>query len=434
MQQQTYKTGIVWFRNDLRVRDQEALFRACEQCETVIGVYCFDPRFFGHTQFGFPKTGRFRAKFLIESLAALRQQLALIGIPLLIRQASPEIVLPELTEASAAVSVFATKALTDEEIQAETAVQQALLPHVSLHLYHTDFMVFPADLPYPITELPEVFTAFRKSVEKRIPIRDEFPVPAHRHQATCPYEPGNIPDLKALGLDSVEADERCAFPFNGGESAAWERVKQYCWESEGLSTYKQTRNGLIGTEYSSKFSPWLANGCISPRSLWHEVKRFEQEIISNSSTYWMVFELLWRDYFRFIAMKWGNRIFQAGGIKGYVLPASPDLSVFQTWQSGETGQPFIDANTRELALTGWMSNRGRQNVASYLVKDLKQDWRMGASWFESLLLDYDPCSNWCNWIYVAGVGNDPRENRYFNPVIQAERYDPEGKFVALWDM
>lgn len=190
MQQQPYKTGIVWFRNDLRVRDQEALFRACEQCETVIGVYCFDARSFGTTQFDFPKSGRFRAQFLIESVTALRKQLESIGIPLLIRQTSPEIVIPELTQTSGAQHIFATQALTDEEIKVEIAVTEALPPQAQLHLFRTDFLVFPADLPYSIAALPEGFTAFRKSVEKRVSIRDEFPIPIPRNQVNTSYEPG----------------------------------------------------------------------------------------------------------------------------------------------------------------------------------------------------------------------------------------------------
>ena len=147
----------------------------------------------------------------------------------------------------------------------------------------------------------------------------------------------------------------------------------------------------------------------------------------------MIFELLWRDYFRYIAMKWGNAIFQPGGIKGETPAARPDRRLFEKWREGRTSQPFIDANMRELLLTGWMSNRGRQNVASYLVRDLRQAWWLGAEWFESQLIDYDPCSNWGNWNYVAGIGNDPRENRYFNPRTQAERYDPNGDFVQLWN-
>jgi deoxyribodipyrimidine photo-lyase len=106
--------------------------------------------------------------------------------------------------------------------------------------------------------------------------------------------------------------------------------------------------------------------------------------------------------------------------------------MFDLWAEGKTGVPFVDAHMRELNTTGFMSNRGRQNVASFLVKDLKVNWLLGAEYFESLLIDYDPASNYGNWNYVAGVGSDAREDRYFNQMTQARNYDPHGDFVRLW--
>lgn len=111
---------------------------------------------------------------------------------------------------------------------------------------------------------------------------------------------------------------------------------------------------------------------------------------------------------------------------------SNNMQAFESWLLGKTGQPFIDANMRELAQTGFMSNRGRQNVASYLINDLKVNWQLGAEYFESVLIDYDVTSNWVNWLYIAGLGNDPREDRYFNPISQSKRYDPDGEYIRLW--
>jgi deoxyribodipyrimidine photo-lyase len=203
-------------------------------------------------------------------------------------------------------------------------------------------------------------------------------------------------------------------------------------EKDLLQHYKQTRNGLIGSDYSSKLSPALAHGCISPKSVYHEVKKYEAERVKNDSTYWLVFELLWRDYFRFVAKKYGARIFHEGGIRNKTVQWKSDKEVFEKWRLGETGVKFVDANMKELLHTGYMSNRGRQNVASYLTKDLGINWTFGAAWFESQLIDYDPCSNWLNWAYVAGVGNDPREDRYFNIESQVKKYDPRGDYIKHW--
>ncbi len=167
--------------------------------------------------------------------------------------------------------------------------------------------------------------------------------------------------------------------------------------------------------------------------IYQEVKRYEEERGSNDSTYWIIFELLWRDFFRFMIKKHGNTVFRKGGPKGEVDESwTDDTELTERWIAGETGTPFIDANMREIGATGFMSNRGRQNVASFLVKDLHVNWQIGAEYFESILIDYDVASNWCNWNYVAGVGSDPRENRYFNILSQAERYDPAGDYVRLW--
>jgi deoxyribodipyrimidine photo-lyase len=246
-------------------------------------------------------------------------------------------------------------------------------------------------------------------------------------------ETGPIPSLTDLGHTPVADNERSALTFKGGESEGLKRLKYYLWDSDLVKTYKETRNGLLGGDYSSKFSPWLAQGCLSPKTVYHEIKKYEQERTSNESTYWLFFELLWRDFFRLMGKKHGNRIFLKGGVQNKPMKQyRNNREVFELWAAGKTGVPFIDANMRELNQTGWMSNRGRQNVASFLMRDLKVNWQMGAEYFESMLLDYDPCSNWGNWNYVAGVGSDPREDRVFNILTQARNYDPNGDYVKHW--
>jgi deoxyribodipyrimidine photo-lyase len=217
----------------------------------------------------------------------------------------------------------------------------------------------------------------------------------------------------------------------GGESSGLARLRYYLWDSDRIADYFNTRNGMLGGDYSTKLAPWLAAGCLSPRTIYHEVKRYEQLRTANKSTYWVHWELTCRDWWRLFAAKHGSRIFQLGGPAGLSkLRWSGDAELWRRWSTGTTGLPLVDANMRELLATGWMSNRGRQNVASYLALDLGLDWRRGADLFEHALLDYDVASNWGNWVAAAGLTGG-RVN-HFNIAKQSKDYDPEGDYIRTW--
>lgn len=295
-------------------------------------------------------------------------------------------------------------------------------------------LYYTSDLPFPITHTPDVFTNFRKEVEKITPVREPLPTPVRVPIVKDDeLDFGEMPTLADFGIPEPPQDDRAVLDYQGGETAGLERLEHYLWESKAVETYKETRNGLIGADYSTKFSAWLAQGCISPKRIYHEVMAYEEKEVANDSTYWVIFELLWREFFRLQGKKHDELIFLKGGTKQDADPKwRNDERLLRPWIEGRTGVPFIDANMREIAQTGFMSNRGRQNVASFLVKDLHVNWQMGAEYFESVLIDYDVTSNWGNWNYVAGVGSDPRENRYFNILSQAQRYDEKGEYVKLW--
>lgn len=425
---------LVWFRNDLRLHDQPALLAAARGAGMLLPVYVFDPRQFGVTPYGFPKTGGFRARFLLETVADLRRSLQRLGSDLIVRWGYPEKVLPELVSRYRVTAVHATREVTSEEVSAEMRVASAIAQHQAvLRLHWGSTLYAPEDLPFGGPNgLPEIFTDFRKQVEKRSHVRPPALAPRTLPGLPPTVLPGRLPELAEMNLETPPPTTKGVLPFVGGETQALQRLNAYFWERDSLRRYKETRNGLIGPDYSSKFSPWLAVGAISARQIHAEVKRYERERIANDSTYWLIFELIWRDFFRFVAQKHGTTIFRAGGLRGAPTFGAENRELFTHWARGETGFPFIDANMIELASTGWMSNRGRQNVASFLVRDMGVHWRMGAEFFESLLIDYDPCSNWGNWNYVAGVGNDPREDRYFHILKQAGQYDPQGDFVRHW--
>lgn len=424
-------TAIVWFRNDLRLHDHVPLTQALGRYDQVIPVFCFDPRKFRKNSLGDYKTGPFRSRFLIESVTDLRQSLRSLGGDLVVRFGLPEKEIARIARQLKTNDVFAYKSIPKEDQSIEHSLKQALGKR-RLRLFSGNTLILIDELPYRISELPDMFTEFRKTIDGKVGIREPLPPPLRVSPLPEGLDPGVIPTMADLNLPESREEGPAVMEFRGGETFALRRVQDYIWKTRSIQNYKETRNQMLGQNYSSKFSPWLANGCLSARYLYSEIKRFEKEVIKNDSTFWFVYELLWRDYFHFIALKYGKKMLRSCGIKGKPGPWRYDKELFSSWKEGKTGVPFIDANMRELNSSGFMSNRGRQNVASFLVRDLNVDWRMGAAYFESMLIDYDYSSNWGNWNYIAGVGNDPRENRYFNVLLQAQRYDPNGDYVRHW--
>ena len=429
------KRAIVWFRNDLRLDDNESLLAAAKVAD-IIPVYVFDDRTYkGKTrQFGFAKTGIHRCQFLIEAVSDLRQRLRALGSDLVVRCGLAEDVIAQLADEFTTAWVYCNRERTQEEVVVQDrleaklwAMGQELRFNRGKMLYHT------ADLPFPVTHTPDQFTQFRKEVERIVQVREPAEAPLSLPPLPSGIDIGKMPEVKDFGWSDYEKDARAAFALKGGETEGLNRLRYYLSEGNLTRDYKESRNGLLGADYSTKLSPYLAAGCLSPKRVMAELRRYEEEKGANEGSYWIFFELLWRDFFRLMAKKYRNQIFMLEGPK---QAGTPDLdqneNLLQLWIDGQTGVPFIDAAMRELSATGFMSNRSRQNVASFLVKDLKLDWRMGAEYFESQLVDYDVASNWGNWNYVAGVGSDPREDRYFNILSQARRYDPQGEYVRTW--
>ncbi len=426
------KNALVWFKTDLRINDNETLLKAIAQSEKVIPVYCFDKSHFETTSYGFKKTGSFRAQFLLESLYDLDASLRALGSGLMIVKGKPEIEIPKLVQEYKVQKVFAKREVAFEEKQTENKVQRELFKlGCELDTFSTSTLYHAEDLPFSIKNIPDVFTNFRKKTEKDSQIRKPFEAPTKINSPEIP--PLELPTLETLGLTKATMDSRTVLQFKGGETQAMQRLQHYFYDSQCLSSYKETRNGMVGADYSSKFSPWLALGCISAKTIYSEVKKYESKFGNNSSTYWLIFELMWRDYFRFMFKKHQTKFFLYQGIKTEkVNSKSLNEKLLYKWVNGTTPSDFINANMIELKLTGFMSNRGRQNVASYFCNELNLDWRIGAAYFEEQLIDYDVCNNWGNWAYLAGVGNDPREHRYFNIEKQANDYDKKMKYRNLW--
>ncbi len=428
------KRSIVWFRSDLRIHDNESLVEAVAITEEVLPVYVFDERMFmGETSYGFKKTGIRRTAFLIEAVTDLRKRLQEKGNDLYVAVGKPEEILVELCSTYQASWVICNRERTREESEVQDALEQKLWSFGREVRYNRGKMLYyTADLPFPVTHTPDTFTNFRKEVERFIPIREPFQSPEAIPSVSEEIDYGTIPSLTSLGYSTLEVSDTDANKFQGGETAGLQQLNYYLWESDLVADYKNTRNEMEGWEYSTKFSPWLAHGCLSPKMVYSELIRYEKERVKNESTYWVFFELLWRDFFRLMGKKHGDKIFLESGPREINKEWSDDKFLFDRWASGQTGIPLVDACMRQLNDTGFISNRGRQNAASFLVNELKINWIMGAEYFESKLVDYDPCSNYGNWNYIAGIGSDPRENRIFNIVSQTKKYDPKGTFIKKY--
>lgn len=419
------KTILVWFRNDLRVHDNEILFEAIRKADKVLPVYIFDPFYFKATDLGLLKTGNIRARFLIESVSDLRENLQKLGGELIIRTGNPAEIIPRLAQQYQVCEVYHHREVAFEETEISEEVETALwkiklnLKHFIGHtLYHKE------DLPFPIKDIPDSFAVFKKKVERDSDVRPCIETPQHIPVPDI-SDPGSIPSLADLGLAEPVDDPRATFHYKGGETTGMEQLQQYILSLQHNSTSKSTKHNV---DHSSKLSAWISLGCLSMRWVYREVVQGSQ--LSNAP---LVLELLWRDYFRFMFKKHGKQFFNPDSADDNLIElASNQDELFAQWKAGNTGVPYIDASIHQLNATGYIGNYNRQLVAGYLVNDLKVDWTWGASYFEEKLIDYSPASNRGNWAFVAGIGNDPRDIRYFSGQKQAPDPETQSAFIGTW--
>ncbi len=421
------KRGVFCFRNDLRLDDNPALNQAFSECDEIIFAYIFEDRIWKSTS---PvRINRHRAEFLLESLHSLKDQINRMGGSLIFLEGVIEDVIPAFMKQHQISECFISEEDAWEEKQSEIKLRDC----IAISKFNGSTLIDPSDLPFNLSDLPDTFSKFRKIVEKNLKIRTV--ISKKPPKLFYSENSSNVPSIESIFPSLEEKDHRSEFHFHGGVSSGRQRIREWIWESHSLSRYKLTRNELTGPDFSSRFSPWLSAGCLSPRTIFFEIKNYETKFGANESTYWLFFELLWRDYFHFLARKHGPRLFHPLGFHPERMQTQlpeDQITRFESWKKGCTQNDFVNANMNELRATGWMSNRGRQNVASYLIHNLGVHWLLGAQWFEECLIDYDPCSNYGNWLYLSGFGSDPRPNRKFNVIKQADTYDPTGFYRRKW--
>ena len=420
--------SLVWFRNNMRVEDNSSLTKAINNSENVIGFINIDPKNFLSTKYGFKKTEKYRVKFLLETISDLKSQLDKLNISLIITHKDFGQSINEIINQFEVTSIYTQTEWTRDELKEESFIPE----EINLIKDFDQFLFSPNDVRSLYDNIPRGFSNFRKKCEKYLSVNDTLSIPKSLNSDNKISIDYPIPSLSDLGFKDFEVHKDSVFRFKGGETNAKNRIRNYFFETRNVSTYKLTRNGLIGEDYSSKFSPWLANGSVSVKYIFKLLKEYEKEVEKNDSTYWLYFELIWRDFFKYVSMQHKDKFFNKDGIYGEDKEWSDDQDILLNWINGKTNEPFVNANMIELSQTGFMSNRGRQNVSNYLTKELKIDWRIGAEYFESMLIDYDVHSNYGNWLYNAGIGNDSMPFRKFNPKLQSERYDPDKSYEKIW--
>ena len=420
--------GLFWFRYDLRLHDHAALAAMTRLVDEMTLVYILDESWFCPNAYGVQSMGEHRYQFLMESLSDLHNALTSVGHELVVITGNVAEVLVELLTENSFSHLGVSHYGGFNEVKEVDVIQQ-YFPAVTMVTGNTCSLYSPATLPFDVNDTPDVFSPFRRKIEKHgvnIPASDDV---THWPLSFTP----RMNKSRTMTLSAPpQLDDECTETFTGGERAALAHLHRYLFDWKGAPTYKETRNSLDNWRDSTKLSPCLAIGALSPKTVMRQLFAFEEKHVKNDSTYWVYFELLWREFFFWLQQKHGSKWFAYSGIHGKQPNTSHDPQAFLSWCNGTTGYPIVDACMRQLAKTGFLSNRGRQIVASCFVHELRQDWRYGAAWFEHKLIDFDVGSNWGNWLYLAGVGSDPRGHRQFNLLKQTEAYDPKGEFCNKW--
>ena len=423
------KRVILWFRNDLRLHDNEALNDALNSSEEVYPIYVFDPRIFDSTtSYGFPKTGLKRIQFVLDAVKDLKERLRELGSDLIIRLGHPEEVLFDLAHQLGTSWVFCNRERTAEEVKVQDTLEKRLWTIGQEMRYSRGKMLFyTADLPFPVTHTPDSFNQFRKETDKLVNIREPLDAPEHMPPFSDQISCGAVPTIADLTTQN-DSSESYQPILVGGESNGLERLKHIAEEVNTI-THCHT-SSLTG------LSPYLSQGCLSPKLVYQCLYKASIEDNSRSSNEFFecVYEhLLWRDFLRLMAKKHGNHIFKPGGMADQPRDNwVEDVTVFNIWANGQTGFPLVDAGIKELLNTGLLSLGLRRAVASFLVDELNIHWLMGAEFFESNLIDYDPCSNYGNWNYIAKITNDHKDLRYISPSGLAMKLDPKADYIVKW--
>lgn len=430
---------LYWITHDMRLDDNPALLRAA-QSDVLICAWCVDRRQFSPFRYHTTSMGEHRWRFQMEAVSEMSAELSNLGQHLYLCFGYPEQELAQLIQRHKVTRLVCSRQFGADERRTLRTLQ-GYFPGLRIEETDADTLYNQDELRTDDAGLLKGFTYFRRQ-QSDVTISQPIQAPSHLPRTPLRIVTRNeLPDWLSQRYrqpldsrsDPLETHHSDGAPeqFIGGEAAARRQLRAY-FDSQHPSTYKHTRDQLQGWHNSSKFSAWLANGNLSARRIHQQLQQYEARHGANESTSWLLFELQWREYFRWLARWQGARLFSLRGLREKPPLACLHPERYQKWCHGNTPWPIVNACMRQLATTGYLSNRGRQIAASCFVNELGLDWRYGAAWFEHQLVDYDVALNWGNWQYIAGVGVDPRGGRHFNLDKQTAIYDPDGDFIQKW--
>ncbi|TLV00541.1 deoxyribodipyrimidine photo-lyase [Dyadobacter luticola] len=387
---------IYWFRNDLRLNDNEALFNAAHTGYEIVPVYVFDPRQFERTRLGFRRTGALRAQCVLDAVADLRNNLRKKGADLLIRIGEPEKIIAQMAQDYNAEFVYTSKEIGPEETRIESSLSKNLkIANIDIKLFWMDTLISAADLPFPISKLPSNFKAFLAELTDKLVVKASLPEPEEIILPT-EFEAGSLPSLPTLGIDPEEIIAPAAKSEN---RLAGETQAQATLESFLADIHVHQENPVSLTD--SRLSQWLSLGGLSPRKIYNRISTLEH----SPQTELLIKDLLRRDYAHWILLRYGPRIFKPSGFKhDFSTRWTNDQAILNSWIDGKTDNQEVNAIMDKLQKSGFLAFKERITAADYLVNHLGVNWTMGAMYFESCLLDYEVSVSWGRWNNIAGVG------------------------------
>jgi deoxyribodipyrimidine photo-lyase len=422
-----HNTSIVWFRTDLRLTDNPALYAAFQRGGPVLPLFIWCPEEEGEWPLGGASKW-----WLHQSLGALGQSLMSLGSPLVVRQGLALELLRQLVRETGATAVFWNRRYEPATIARDRGVKEGLRSlGIEAESFNGSLLREPWTVKTKTGGPYQVFTPFWRACRSELVPPAELPPPASLVPLDRPVQSLMISDLGleptlgwAAGFTRV---------WSPGERGAQALLNQFLGQREGSYAHDRDRPDREGT---SRLSPHLHFGEISPRQIWHATAARAAASVT-SPTQWQesrfLTEVGWREFAFHLLYHFPDTPLAPLRQEFSRFPWRPDAAALRAWQRGQTGYPLVDAGMRQLWTTGWMHNRVRMVVASFLVKHLLLPWQDGARWFWDTLVDADLASNTLGWQWTAGCGADAAPFfRIFNPVSQGEKFDPEGNYVRTW--